>query len=352
MRGVSWGVVNAVRVFSSLLAVGSIVALATNQVEALEYTPVPSPGNPPFLVVSGEFAVNEPLTAFSNAVASSGARIIVFNSPGGSVGSAIQLGRMIRAAGLNTLQVRQFQCVSACSLAFLGGVRRAAEPGSIGVHQGSYGPDSGMTTDQAVASIQAGTAQIMSYMTEMGVDPKLMELALSYEKSDMRYLSASEMAELRVTNFEVTQPPVAASQAPPVTPAPDANAKQQLESAAVAFIRGLIEHHGDNAELALAQVQSSYAPTVDYYGKLTDLGSIIQDKRNYFQRWPERGYKVRNNSLMVTCANDRCMVSGVYDWVVRSLPRHKQAHGAANFSYTISIGPIPKIIAETGKVQR
>ncbi|TIO79017.1 MAG: hypothetical protein E5X74_26310 [Mesorhizobium sp.] len=267
------------------------------------------------------------------------------------------MGRMIRAAGLDTLQVRQLQCASACSLAFLGGVRRVADAGSIGVHRASFDTNSGMSADEAVAQIQAGTAQVMAYMTEMGVDPKLMEVALSYDRSDMRYLSASEMAELRVTNVAVNPSPVDTSQLPArpnPTPAPplDASAKQQLESAAVAFIKGLIEHHGDNAELALSQVQASYAPTVDYYGKLTDLSSIIQDKRTYFQRWPERGYNVRDNSVMVTCANDRCMVSGIYDWIVRSLPRHKQAKGVATFSYTISIGPNPKIIAETSKVQR
>jgi len=262
---------------------------------------------------------------------------------------------MIRAAGLDTLQVRQLQCVSACSLAFIGGVRRVADPGSIGVHRSSFTPDSGMSTDEAVARVQAGTAQIMSYLGEMGVDPKLMELALSYDKSDMRYLSASEMTDLRVTNVAVSQSSVDTSQVPTrpdPLPALDANAKQQLESAAVTFIKGLIEHHGDNAEMALAEVQTSYAPTVNYYGKLTDLNAIIEDKRTYFQRWPERGYNVRDNSVMVTCANDRCMVSGTYDWIVRSLPRHKQTKGVANFSYTIAIGTNPKIIAETSKVQR
>ncbi|TIQ35980.1 MAG: hypothetical protein E5X48_11180 [Mesorhizobium sp.] len=71
-----------------------------------------------------------------------------------------------------------------------------------------------MSADEAVAQIQAGTAQVMSYMTEMGVDPKLMQVALSYDRSDMRYLSASEMAELRVTNVAVSPPPVDTSLLP------------------------------------------------------------------------------------------------------------------------------------------
>ncbi|RUT99921.1 hypothetical protein EOD23_24265 [Mesorhizobium sp. USDA-HM6] len=307
------------------------------------------------LVVSGEFGANEPQNAFSNAVASSRARLIVFNSPGGNVGSAIRLGRMIRAAGLDTLQLRQLQCASACSLAFLGGVHRAAEPGSIGVHRPFLKPADGMSNEEAEARVQFGTAAIMAYVIEMGVDPKLMELASSYDKHDIRYLSASEMAELRVTNVAASQLPVDTSQVstrpdPVAAPAPDT--RQQPESVAVAFVRDLIEHHGDNDDFALAQVQASYAPTVDYYGKLTNLKSIIQDKRNYYQRWPERGYNVRNDSIVVTCANDRCMVSGVYDWVVRSPSLHEQEKGVANFSYTISIGPFPKIIAETGSVPR
>jgi len=309
------------------------------------------------LVISGEFGANEPLNAFSSAVASSGARVIVFNSPGGNVGSAIRLGRMIRAAGLDTLQVRQLQCASACSLAFLGGVHRVAEPGSIGVHRTSFKPADGMSTEETEARVQLGTAAITSYVVEMGVDPKLMELASSYDRHDIRYLSASEMAELRVTNVAADQSPTDTSQVsttpnPTTVPMPAPDAGQQAESVAVAFVKDLIEHHGDNDDFALAQVQASYARTVDYYGKLTDLSSIIRDKRHYYQRWPERGYNVRNDSIVVTCANDRCMVSGVYDWIVRSPSIRKQEKGVTSFSYTISIGPYPKIIAETGSVQR
>ncbi|WP_217568671.1 hypothetical protein [Mesorhizobium sp. GbtcB19] len=307
------------------------------------------------LVVSGEFDANESLNGFNRAVASSGAKVIIFNSPGGNVGGAIRLGRMIRAAGLDTLQLRQLQCASACSLAFLGGIHRFAEPDSIGIHRAFLKPADGMSTQEAEARVQLGTAAITSYVVEMGADPKLLELAASYGKHDLRYLSANEMAELRVTNVAVNQSPADTSQVPtrpnpaPVSvPAPDA--RQQPESIAVAFVRNLIEHHGDNDDFALAQVQASYAPKVDYYGKPTSLRSIIQDKRNYYKRWPNRVSNVRDESIAVTCADDRCTVSGVYDWVVRS--PSKQEKGAANFSYTISIGPYPKIIAETGNIQR
>jgi hypothetical protein len=249
------------------------------------------------------------------------------------------------------------QCASACSLAFLGGIHRVAEPGSIGIHRAFLKPADGMSTQEAAARVQLGTVAITSYVVEMGVDPKLIELASSYGKHDIRYLSAGEMAELRVTNVTANQSPADTSQVPTrpnpaLVPVPAPDARQQPESIAVAFVKDIIEHHGDNDDFALAQVQASYAPKVDYYGKLTNLRAIVQDKRNYYKRWPERAYNVRNESIVVTCANDRCMVSGVYDWVVRSASIHKQEKGAANFSYTIAIGPYPKIIAETGNIQR
>jgi hypothetical protein len=44
------------------------------------------------------------------------------------------------------------------------------------------------------------------------------------------------------------------------------------------------------------------------------------------------------------------MVSGVYDWIVRSLARNRQSQGTARFTYTIAIGSDPKVVAEDGKV--
>src|SRR5262245_11235746 len=111
----------------------------------------------------------------------------------------------------------------------MGGVRRVAEAGSIGVHRSSFSPDSGMSTDEAVANVQAVTADILAFMTEMGVDPKLLALALSYDESDVRYLSASEMAELGVTNASATQSGAGTSQlaSPASPPETEASANEQ-----------------------------------------------------------------------------------------------------------------------------
>jgi hypothetical protein len=260
------------------------------------------------------------------------------------------LGRMIRLLGLNTMQVRQLECASACSLAFLGGVSRIAAPGSIGVHRTSFAPDSTVGRDEAVAGVQALTAEIISYLSEMGVSADLLNFALRYDRTDIRYLSASEMNDLKVTTSQATAAnlPTQNSNTPKIEA--ETSDSQSIEEAAVGVIRNLIERDGNDAVSAIRTVASSYADVVSYYGNQKTLGEVLEDKRSYFIRWPERAYRIRDDSLMVTCANGACMVSGLYDWVVRSIPRNKQAQGVARFSYTISLGANPKVISEAGNV--
>ena len=80
------------------------------------------------VLVSGDFGYQDDLAAFRTSALMHQASAVSFDSPG-SVAKAIELGRLIRSLGLNTIQVRGLDCVSACAFAFLGEVRRAAEPG-------------------------------------------------------------------------------------------------------------------------------------------------------------------------------------------------------------------------------
>ena len=77
----------------------------------------------------------------------------------------------------------------------MGGTVRFAETGSIGVHKTSFADTSAISVDDAISYIQRQTAETISYMTEMGIDPSLLQLSLRYEKDDMRYLSKSEMQQ-------------------------------------------------------------------------------------------------------------------------------------------------------------
>ncbi len=152
-----------------------------------------------YITVNGSFEADDDLSLFRNKAVSSHAIYVGFDSGGGNVYKALELGRLIRSLGLSTLAVRSAECSSACSLSFLGGVGRFAEPGSIGVHKSSFADTKGMNVEDAVAAVQRQTADVITYMNEMGVDPGLLQLTLKYDSNDMRYLSSSEMTQFRVT---------------------------------------------------------------------------------------------------------------------------------------------------------
>ena len=154
-----------------------------------------------YIVLSGDFVAGDDASEFLTKALELDPHVISFDSPGGNVASAMRYGRLIRALGLKTMQPRSLNCASACALAFLGGTERYAETGSIGVHRASFSPDRSISPDIAVAAIQAGTADLIGYLSEMGVDPKLLQLSLSIDSSDMRYLTATEMQEYRVVSI-------------------------------------------------------------------------------------------------------------------------------------------------------
>ena len=196
-----------------------------------------------YILVEGEFERADDLAAFTRLERAREVDFVTFDSPGGNVAKAIELGYLIRQAGLSTLQVRGLDCASACAFAFFGGVRRAAMPGAIGMHKVSI-PDGISDPGDVVSDIQDMTAIIMGYMREMGIDPALLELALGYDADDMRYLSSEEMARYRVTTQASSvaetarEPP--ARETSSRAPAPDTASIPLARSGVVRHVKGSV----------------------------------------------------------------------------------------------------------------
>lgn len=182
---------------------------------ALTYGISPLGDETVIISVEGEFLPTEDFTGFLDALEKAGSRRIgvTFDSIGGNPGRAIALGRIIRAFKLPTIQFRGQECASACALAFMGGIYRFAEPGSIGVHKSSFTARANLSLEDAVSAVQQQTAETIAYMTDMGIDPALLQLSLSYESDDIRYLSKSEMTRYRLITGELTDsaPPASSS---------------------------------------------------------------------------------------------------------------------------------------------
>jgi len=307
-------------------------------------------GGQTILVVRGEFEFTDKPEKLIAEAAASGARAVTFDSNGGNVHAAMAFGRAIRSLGGETIQLRAAECASACALAFVGGVRRTADPGSIGVHQSSFSGDAAIDGHEAVAAVQAMTAEIMSYLMEMGVDPKLLQLSLSIPSSDIRYLTAGEMRQFGVTNST----PSTNQAVDPTdynTPAVKPMATSTAPSDADRALRFVAEYHDawsrPNAQ-ALAFMSTAYADTVTFYGKAVSRDEVLREKAVFADRWPKRAYSVKHGSERVVCAST-CTVSGTVEWFAHSPRRAKSSSGVADFSL-IWDPSTSRIMSETGKV--
>lgn len=337
---------------SVIVGLLAAICVGTHAFADISIDRIPIKDGPPVLLIKGEFALGDDPAKLSHEVSATGATVVSFNSNGGNVVAAIAFGRMIRTLGLSTFQLRSSQCASACALAFVGGVVRKAEPGSIGVHQSSFAPDARVDGQTAVAAVQALTEQIMGYLVEMGVDPQLLQLSLSVPSDDMRYLTASEMANYKVTidgpmNAEVaaTNGQVTPSVTPVVRTRPTTTTP---EDRALAFMARYHNAWSNPNSEALGFMDRAYADTITFYGKSVTKIDVLADKRKFADRWPRRAYSVRFGSERASCGS-ACTVSGVVDWFAESPERGRMSSGAAEFTLVWDTAS-ERITSEIGKV--
>lgn len=125
---------------------------------------------------------------------------VYLNSPGGIVTEALALGRLLRERGIATAVEPGDICLSACPYAFAGGVLRDAPEGAlIGLHQHYYGENTVLPAFMAVRDIQRGQAAVMAYLSEMGIDLRVMQPALSTPPEDIYILTPQELERYRLT---------------------------------------------------------------------------------------------------------------------------------------------------------
>jgi hypothetical protein len=136
---------------------------------------------------------------------------IEFTSPGGKVVPALILGDMIRQKGFNSdiaMTVARGQgkdrlvpgfCFSACGYAFLGGVKRKIQDGSvIGYHQVYPDPKLEVDAQTEAAMIKSVTGHVERYLTRMGVDSEILVLASATGPTDYYEPDSEELVKLRI----------------------------------------------------------------------------------------------------------------------------------------------------------
>jgi hypothetical protein len=138
-----------------------------------------------------------------------GKTAIWLNSPGGNLFAGMELGRIIRKHGASThiIDSRTLlpgECYSACAMAFLGGVLRFNDNGArYGVHRAS------LSVPSPTGNVDLGehlSAAIRTYIREMDVDVRLLDLWRRAGPDEMYVLNRQEAKDLRVVH-DGRQPP-------------------------------------------------------------------------------------------------------------------------------------------------
>ena len=121
---------------------------------------------------------------------------IRLDSPGGSVSDALEIGELIRGSGIDTEIAANAICLSACPYILAGGVERTvASSGRVGVHQHYFGESTILPAFIAVEDIQRGQAEVMAYLTRMGIGLGIMEHAMRTPPDQIYLLSQEELSE-------------------------------------------------------------------------------------------------------------------------------------------------------------
>lgn len=135
---------------------------------------------------------------------------VVFNSQGGNLDIAIELGYLIRRNGFSTSVGEYTQtwddsgpagCYSACTVAFLGGVYRYFSPPSeFGVHQyRSVGIDNDYSHRMESAA-QRFSGEFLEYIKDMGIATDFYQKTVFQDHEDIELLSMEELTEMNVVN--------------------------------------------------------------------------------------------------------------------------------------------------------
>ena len=125
---------------------------------------------------------------------------LILQSPGGSVADALELGRHMRAKGINTQMLAGEYCYSACPYLLAAGVTRNIDAdASVGVHQHYFGQNTLLPAAFAVEDIQRGQGEVMIFLNDMGIDPLIMQHALSTPPDEIYVLVPDELTKYGFT---------------------------------------------------------------------------------------------------------------------------------------------------------
>jgi hypothetical protein len=272
---------------------------------------------PNLVVVEGEFAAGDD-AVFASRTAPLSRALIVLESNGGNLVAGVKIGEAIRFKGFSTLVVDR--CASACALAWLGGVQRfMSDKGRVGFHP-AYNGKSGQETG-------VGNAIVGAYLNKIGLSYAAVIYITTAPPTSMTWVT---IEEAKKNGIDVTLLNTAADEPP----------KWKIEKVVSDFVISFYDNLSTPNAKALQFLTTVYGDDVFYFGKHLPRAAVLDDQKQFAERWPTRSYRVRPDTLQVECFEPTrpvpypfCNAVGQLDWKASSDTR--VSTGVASFQFSI-----------------
>ncbi len=312
---------------------------------ASDITRTPTNGGPDIIAIDGDFVLGDEKKFIDLALSSKNA-LVVLQSRGGNLYAGIEIGRAIHLKGFATLVPDGVGCASACALAWLGGIPRfMGETGKVGFH-------AVYTTEGGQAAISSGgNALVGAYLNQLGLSTSAVLYITSPPPEGMQWLNFADARRIGI-DVQQTKSSSVANATPQQTEEPpsrhDASGPQlaTIKSTTYRFVTAT-NRPNDDVMIFLGGV---YADGVNYFGKTMSKSAVLAEKRVFFNRWPNRNYSIRPDSLSVSCeSNTSCNAQGIVDWSVSGNSKMSTGSASINLNWNKSLGDW-KIDSENSRV--
>jgi hypothetical protein len=318
MRGLTRGTLAA-------LPITAVLLIAWLPAKAADISVDNSIGRPPVVGVIGEINPRD-AQRFSSLVAGLPAAIVALASPGGSLLASVHIGEIIRNKRFSTIVPDKETCASACALIWLAGVRRYVwDTARLGFH--------GAFDARTMETSGPGNAIVGAYLNKLGLSYEAVAYMTAASPTDMRWLHSDTAKRLGIAAGELSN----RSPDGPIS-VENFGPEWKLKAEAVAFVMTYFNQWSVLSERELiAALALSYANSVRYNGAVLGAAKVLEDKRNWLQRWPTQNYHVRLESMTTNCSEAmfECMTTGIVDWAANSRGLSISARGSSKFSFLL-----------------
>jgi hypothetical protein len=125
------------------------------------------------------------------------------------------------------------------------------------------------------------------------------------------------------------------------------------EQAAQSFAIHYLNFWSASNRQALQTTPEFYGSRVLFHGKRMGFGELLAEKRRFAQRWPDRDYRYRPDTLNVRCSpgTNTCTVRSAFDFEAVNSKLGQHSRGVGTHELVVSFaGERPVITVETSRV--